>query len=211
MRRALLAALVIAVPLFGGFECTVETNPPGWVVGDGCDYVFDADAATCVDSDTLRYCDWSGFVADLSCAGACGGAGQCAFDASLGYDVCVCDSWTPGAACEYDTDFSLSTCSGDTLTYCAVTDVIGAISCFGQCQDWYGAEASGYCGVQAETGYNGCVCDVPAGCNFAPYCYDALWLVSCVGGAEIWADCNTECVTAGYTKGVCDPSGCACS
>ena len=212
MKRALLAALVLAVPLLGGFECNVVTQPV-WHEGDICTYSLDYDNSTCGDSDTLLSCGADDLVYATSCSVLCGGSGHCGPDPT-GYDLnaCICDSWTPGASCDYLTQYDDSTCFGDILTYCASTNVVGSISCYDQCQQWYGADATGTCGIQAETGYNGCVCDVPAGCSYDFYCYDALWMVSCVDGSDVWTDCNDQCIAAGSTKGVCDPNlGCQCS
>ena len=116
-----------------------------------------------------------------------------------------------GINCDYETEYASSTCdaTGDVLTYCSETDVIGTISCAAQCIEWYGAMATGYCGIQPETGYNGCVCEY-SGCDFDPWCYDALWLVSCLSGEEFWTDCNVECMGAGFSKGVCSLGACSC-
>lgn len=274
MRRACLAALVLAVPLLGGFECNVTVDDgwdegdtctysidypsfsecdnsstlyfcnesdtvqawscadecaggfcaydevlgydwclcpdDGWVVGGTCDYFSEYDDSICADDATLLACETDNFIYEVDCNTACGGAGTCGPDPTgLSWDICICSSWTPGQPCDYEVDYASSTCSGDTLTYCAVTDVIGSVSCYNQCQDWYGTNATGYCGIQDETGYNGCVCEIE-GCDFAPYCNDSIWLVSCDGVNEVWTDCDATCVASGSVKGVCDAGSCVC-
>jgi hypothetical protein len=207
MKRVMLAALVLSVPLLGGFECNVDVTPTYWQAGDVCDYYWDSDDQVCDTSTTLLRCNEYNVVEAWDCSAVCDG-GYCGADTSgWGWDVCLCPDfqWAPGYPCDFLNQYDQATCdsTGDILTYCAETDVIGSISCSTQCLDTYGASATGSCGIQAETGYNGCVCEF-TGCDFEAYCYDALWQVSCDGVNDVWTDCNATCVADGSSKGVCD-------
>ncbi len=89
MRRALVAALLLAVPVFAGFECEVSVE--GLAVGDAC--VAGVDDPVCQDSDILIYCSEAGVGASQSCATQCAsvGTGSCVSDI-LGYGWCECES-----------------------------------------------------------------------------------------------------------------------
>jgi hypothetical protein len=208
MKRALVGALLLAIPVFAGFECEVDVQP--WVSGGDCSYWIDNPSGNfCNTTSELYYCDETDHVVAWDCTGACDG-GYCDYDSSLGYEWCMCPGWqwAPGYTCDYWTQYDDATCSGDILTYCSETNIIGEIACADQCAT-VGATSES-CGFQPDTGYNGCVCVIDT-CTFSAYCNDALWLVQCSGGAESWTDCNDYCVsTMGATKGVCDANACLC-
>ena len=48
------------------------------------------------------------------------------------------------------------------------------------------------------------------GCDFPPFCADALWLVYCDGMDEYWLSCDTDCQDMGFSKGLCDLGACIC-
>lgn len=214
MKRALVGVLLLAIPVFAGFECEVEIEP--WTPNGNCDYWLDNPSGNiCNTSAELYYCDETNHVVAWDCTTACptGETGYCDYDVTLGYDWCMCPNWVwaPGYACDYWAQYNQATCSDTVLTYCAETNIIGAIDCVDQCASVGATHAS--CGVQPETGYNGCICEI-ATCTFSAYCNDSLWIVQCSGGAESWTNCNDYCITTmGATKGVCDSSlnSCACS
>ena len=278
MKRLCAAALVLAIPLLGGFECEVSVSP--WSIGEPCtpggynDFVCEADDVLyCTDAgviaaeDCAAYCTggycgydiygyawcecpdialpgdpcdyWTDYPASTACYGlnsalvcgddgywfewdcttACpsGVYGYCAYDSGQGNDWCMCeeDLWAPGYPCDYATEFDDATCdtTGEWLTYCAETNIIGEINCYDQCEAWYGAGTVGYCDIQAETGYNGCVCEY-TGCGHSGYCFDYLWHVYCDIDAEVWEDCNAICLADGAYGGWCDLGGtedCLCS
>jgi hypothetical protein len=216
MKRALLVVL-LAIPALAGFECTVEVTHPDWTPGGNCEYWLDYPADNyCADANTVYMCDVDNRVRAWDCASACGDvAGTCAYDSRLGYDWCMCPDWqwAPGYSCMYTNDRDRATCAGLELTYCAETNVIGAIDCSIQCVEWYGAEATGSCGPDPHTGVNNCLCTFPS-CDHAPYCADSLWLVQCDAGgtADEYVDCNAYCISlgAGWVKGVCDSGACLC-
>lgn len=264
MRRALLAAALLAVPLLGGFECEVTLWAPGdtctvggwsdsqcdgntllycdagtgfvestdcaaectggycgsdvygynWCVcpdylgpGDTCDYWTDYPSTSfCYGANSLLMCNMDNVMQQWDCTDACpsGVVGYCAYDADQGNDWCLCPDalWADGYACDFLSQVDDATCDGDLLTYCADTNVIGSVPCTSQCADWYGAAATASCGIQDDTGYNGCVCDI-ATCTFAPFCNDSYMMVWCNEGLETWTNCDSQCVTDGYLKGVC--------
>ena len=204
-----------------GYDNTLGYNwcicDDAWYEGAACNYWSDyPDASVCYGADMVLYCAENNTVTAWDCNDACGDSyGYCAYDSSVGADWCLCEQnlWEPGYPCNYVTEYDDATCDGDTLTYCSETDVIGAISCADQCADWYGAGVTGTCGTQLETGYNGCVCEF-TGCDFQPYCNDAIYLVWCDGTDAQWLNCDEDCRTQGYSKGVCDfsssPNACQC-
>jgi hypothetical protein len=199
--------------LWGYGRCQCD-GLPTWTPGAACDYFADFPSnGSCHDESTLYMCDVSNTVAAWNCASE-GAGGFCGYDERLGYDWCMVPDWqwAPGYTCVYAEQYSQATCAGDTLTYCAETNVIGAISCEAQCVEWYGTSASGVCGTQPDTGYNGCVCTIPPVCDHAAYCNDSLWLVKCAddGSADQWVDCDADCRAGGDSKGVCESGDCLC-
>jgi hypothetical protein len=213
MKRALVVTLLLAIPVFAGFECQVDVTP--WTVGGTCDYWLDYPADNVCNSATeVYYCSSDNMVVAWDCAAACDG-GYCDYDATTGGDWCMCPDWqwAPGYTCDYWSQYDQSTCAGTELTYCAETNIIGSIDCIDQCASTVGSGATASCGQQPDTLYNGCVCEIDT-CTFDAYCNDSLWIVQCSGGAESWTDCNDYCITEmGATKGVCDASvnACLCS
>lgn len=196
----------------------------GWEDGSNCNYWTDFPTnGYCGNATTLYICNIVDSATDThqiqawDCASECeGGDGFCAFNPDLGYDWCQCPDWqwAPDYPCDYSTQYDDATCGADNdlLTYCSETNIIGAISCQGQCESTYGADATGVCGEQPDTGYNGCVCTFPT-CNHGPYCNDSLWLVQCNADAtaDEWIDCNNYCVSEmGAVKGVCEAGACYC-
>ncbi len=199
--------------IWGYGRCNCET--PAWTPGATCNYWTDFPTnGFCADPTTLYMCETNNTVRAWDCSSECAD-GFCTYDPDLGYDWCMCPdwAWAPGYPCDYFNQYDEATCSGDTLTYCAETNVIGEISCQAQCEDWYGAGTTGTCGTQPDTGYNGCICDIPPACDHEPYCNDANWLVQCNADAtaDEWVDCNRWCIEdQGASKGVCEAGGCLC-
>lgn len=212
MRRAWLLALVLTVPPLAGFECTIEGGDFVLDPGETCDYFWDADDSRC-RGDFIIYCGTDNWVYEADCLAECGGAGTCGYNASFGYNACVCETWfwAPGYSCSYVNNYDDATCSGDVLTYCGEDNVIYDASCDAHCQLNYDA-SYGTCGRMAETGYNGCNCTWET-CTFTYYCYDALWQVYCdtaLPDGVGWINCDDQCRAGGSAKGVCDAGSGLC-
>jgi len=223
MRRALVAATLLAIPILGGFECDVSVTP--WVVGDTCTW-GSFDDSQCQDSDTLLYCGADGYVTSRSCAGYCDG-GSCLTD-MWGYGWCECpDAWTPGAICDYWNDYpggnfcydpqTVYMCNADSAVqawdcttacpsgvtgYCDYNSDYSAYWCM--CPDW--AWAAGY-SCDYYTQYDAATCDG----DMLTYCADTnvIGEISCSQQCQDWYGAGAT-ATCGPQTDAGGANGCGC-
>ena len=153
MKRALVGVLLVAVPVFAGFECTVEVM----AVGDSCTFGSWGDA-TCSDATSLIYCAEDGIAyEDVGCVAHCGAAGGTCVSDVWDYGWCECNStWDVGATCDYWSEYpSMNTCNNpDSVLMCGTDNTVYEWDCSTACP----SGAVGYCAWDDSQGAAWCLC-----------------------------------------------------